>query len=91
MPIHLLYPFFAGFVLGYLFYDMLHYALHHVDLKGKMWIALKTHHLKHHFKDPDKGFGVSSPMWDIIVGSNFSSKLNDKKSGDKKTIGSKTV
>lgn len=91
MPLHFLYPFFAGFVLGYLFYDMLHYALHHVDLKGKMWIALKTHHLKHHFKDPDKGFGVSSPLWDIIVGSNFSSKLNEKKGVDKKTIESKTV
>lgn len=90
MAPYLLYPFFAGFVLGYLFYDMLHYALHHVDMKGKFWIALKTHHLKHHFKDPDKGFGVSSPLWDIIVGSNFT-KLNDKKSANKKTIESKTI
>ena len=90
MPLYLLYPFFAGFVLGYLFYDMLHYALHHVDLKGKMWIALKTHHLKHHFKDPDKGFGVSSPLWDIVVGSNFG-KLNDKKGANKKSVESKTA
>lgn len=68
------WPFFAGFVTGYLIYDMLHYAIHHVDMKSKWWVALKTHHLKHHFKDPDKGYGVSSKLWDIVVGSDFSSK-----------------
>ncbi len=66
------YPFYAGFVLGYLVYDMIHYAVHHADFTNKYWIALKTHHLKHHFKDPDKGYGVSSPIWDVLVGSNFS-------------------
>lgn len=69
-----LYPFFSGFVFGYLCYDMLHYAIHHAPMKGKIWMALKTHHLKHHFKDPDKGYGVSSPLWDVIIGTQFSSK-----------------
>ncbi|MEM9921660.1 MAG: sterol desaturase family protein [Bacteroidota bacterium] len=83
---------FAGFVLGYLIYDMLHYAIHHVEMKGKWWIALKTHHLKHHFKDPDKGYGVSSPFWDEIVGSNFR-KGNEKRRSDRKksNIHSKAV
>ena len=60
-----------GFLFGYLVYDMIHYAVHHANFTNKYWIALKTHHLKHHFKDPDKGFGVSSQVWDVIVGSNF--------------------
>ncbi len=66
-----LYIFFGGFLTGYLIYDMFHYAIHHVEVKGKLWNMLKTHHLKHHYNDPEKGFGVSSPLWDIIVRSNF--------------------
>ena len=72
-----LYPFFGAFLNGYLVYDMFHYAIHHMQVKGKLWNTLKTHHLKHHYNNPDKGFGVSSPLWDIIVGSNFDKgKLN---------------
>ncbi len=66
------YPFFIGFLIGYLAYDMLHYAIHHAPMKGKIWMALKTHHLKHHFKDPHNGYGVSSPIWDVVVGTQFS-------------------
>lgn len=72
------FPFFAGFLAGYLFYDMLHYAIHHAPMKGKIWMALKTHHLKHHFKDPDNGYGVSSPLWDVIVGTQFSNSKKEE-------------
>lgn len=72
------FPFFAGFLAGYLFYDMLHYAIHHAPMKGRIWMALKTHHLKHHFKDPDAGYGVSSPLWDIIIGSDFKNSKEQK-------------
>jgi len=68
------YPFFAGFLLGYLCYDMLHYAIHHATFKGKLWNVLKTHHLKHHYVDDTKGFGVSSPIWDVLVQSDFPKK-----------------
>jgi sterol desaturase/sphingolipid hydroxylase (fatty acid hydroxylase superfamily) len=68
------YPFYAGFILGYIAYDTLHYAIHHVNFKGKLWNVLKTHHLKHHYNDDTKGYGVSSPLWDLIVGSDFDKK-----------------
>ena len=43
-----LFPFFAGFISGYLVYDMIHYATHHAKGKGgKLWMVIKTHHLKH--------------------------------------------
>ncbi len=64
-------PFFVGFLTGYLFYDMTHYAVHHFNIHNKFWLALKKHHIKHHFQDPNKGYGVSSPIWDIIIGTNF--------------------
>ena len=30
-------PFFIGFIAGYLFYDMTHYAIHHFNFKSKLW------------------------------------------------------
>jgi sterol desaturase/sphingolipid hydroxylase (fatty acid hydroxylase superfamily) len=80
------FPFFAGFLAGYLFYDLLHYAIHHAPMKGKIWMMLKTHHLKHHFKDPDKGYGVSSTFWDIIAGTQFQNSKDRKKSKEKEVI-----
>jgi sterol desaturase/sphingolipid hydroxylase (fatty acid hydroxylase superfamily) len=64
-------PFFVGFLIGYLFYDISHYAIHHFNMHSKFWLNIKNHHMKHHYQDASKGFGVSSPLWDIIIGTNF--------------------
>ena len=68
---HFVAPFFVGFLTGYLFYDLTHYAVHHFNIHNKIWLALKKHHMRHHFQDAEKGFGVSSPLWDEIIGTNF--------------------
>ena len=67
-------PFFAGFLVGYLFYDITHYAIHHFNMHSKFWLMIKNHHMKHHYQDAHKGFGVSSPVWDIVIGTNFPQK-----------------
>jgi len=72
-PAHL-YSFFAGFVLGYLFYDMTHYAIHHANFKSPFWKKIKQHHMLHHYDDPSKGYGVSSVLWDKILDSDFPKK-----------------
>jgi sterol desaturase/sphingolipid hydroxylase (fatty acid hydroxylase superfamily) len=64
-------PFFPGFLVGYLFYDLSHFAVHHFNMHSKFWLAIKNHHMKHHYQDPNKGYGVSSPLWDIIIGTDF--------------------
>lgn len=61
-------PIFAGFVTGYLAYDMLHYAEHHLSMKWGFLKYVKRYHLLHHFKTPDDRFGVSSPLWDVVFG-----------------------
>ena len=71
LPLNGFFPFFAAFIMGYLIYDMIHYAIHHVPLKGKIWNLLKTHHIKHHYVHPSKGYGVSSPIWDNIARTKF--------------------
>jgi sterol desaturase/sphingolipid hydroxylase (fatty acid hydroxylase superfamily) len=57
---------FAGLVFGYLCYDMLHYATHHFPMKRGMWLWLKQYHLRHHYKDDQIGYGISSPLWDYV-------------------------
>lgn len=68
---HLAAPFFAGFIVGYIFYDITHYAIHHFGFKNKFWLAIKQHHMRHHYKDPELGFGVSSPIWDYAFRTNY--------------------
>ena len=64
-------PFFSGFVSGYLFYDMTHYAIHHLTFKSGLWMRIKKHHMVHHYKDDHNGYGVSSKFWDIIFRTDF--------------------
>ena len=61
-------PFFAGFIFGYICYDEIHYATHHAPMKGRTAQWLKHHHVLHHYRDPQKGYGVSSPLWDYVFG-----------------------
>jgi sterol desaturase/sphingolipid hydroxylase (fatty acid hydroxylase superfamily) len=61
-------PLFAGFVTGYLIYDMMHYAEHHLPMRWGPLKYLKRYHLLHHFKTPEHRFGVSSPLWDLVFG-----------------------
>lgn len=70
--------FFSGFMIGYLAYDTMHYAFHHFTFRNKILLALKSHHMKHHYQDPDKGYGVSSAIWDIIFKTDYSKKNNTK-------------
>ncbi|HEY8076783.1 MAG TPA: sterol desaturase family protein [Labilithrix sp.] len=59
-------PMFAGMALGYLCYDGTHYAVHHFKQTSRIGRFLKRHHMLHHHADHDGGFGVSSPLWDIV-------------------------
>lgn len=81
------YSFFAGFLTGYLFYDISHYAIHHFNMHSKFWLMIKNHHMKHHYQDSSRGFGVSTPLWDIFVGTNF---MNRKIKEERKLIDSDT-
>ena len=62
------YPIFAGFIVGYLAYDYTHYHLHHHTPTTKLGRRLREQHMRHHFQDHRYGYGVSSPLWDIVFG-----------------------
>jgi 4-hydroxysphinganine ceramide fatty acyl 2-hydroxylase len=61
----------AGFGSAYVLYDVLHYSFHHVDLNIGIYKRLKAYHNKHHYKEPALGFGVTSPLWDLVFRTNM--------------------
>jgi dihydroceramide fatty acyl 2-hydroxylase len=60
--------FAAGFLLGYLVYDMTHYYLHHFTPKTRFGRVMRELHMRHHFQDDTRGFGISAPFWDYVFG-----------------------
>ncbi len=71
LPARMMDAFFAGFLIGYLVYDMTHYAIHHANFKNPVLKRIKQHHMLHHYSDSTKGYGVSSSLWDIFFQSGF--------------------
>ena len=56
----------AGFWAGYLIYDMSHFYMHHYRPKSRVGKRLRELHMRHHFQDHTKGYGVSAPWWDVV-------------------------
>jgi dihydroceramide fatty acyl 2-hydroxylase len=56
----------VGFFAGYLAYDMIHYYVHHFRPRGRLGRMLRERHMRHHFQDETKGFGISAPYWDEV-------------------------
>jgi len=71
----LAYPFLGGFVSGYIIYSLMHYSMHHLK-PSRLLKPLWRHHSLHHYKYPDKAFGVSSTLWDRLFGTMPAKKEN---------------
>src|SRR5919199_1772827 len=56
----------GGFLAGYLLYDMIHYHVHHHRPKTRLGRTLRELHMRHHFQDDERGFGISAPYWDHV-------------------------
>jgi sterol desaturase/sphingolipid hydroxylase (fatty acid hydroxylase superfamily) len=59
---------FAGFVLGYVLYDTIHWYVHARKPTRGPGKILRREHLVHHFKESNSRFGVSCPWWDRVFG-----------------------
>jgi len=57
--------FFPGFLFGYIAYGSMHFAIHAYAPPKFLKALWRNHHL-HHYKAPERGFGVSSVLWDIV-------------------------
>ncbi len=76
------FPFFPGFIFGYLIYGSMHYAIHAWKPPFKFLKPLWRNHHLHHYKHGNLGFGVSSTIWDHVFGTMYDLK-NEKMDDDK--------
>lgn len=70
-------PFFAFFMIGYLCYDYIHYGVHHFPCKNRVMKYLKRYHMLHHHQGTNTRYGVSSPLWDLILGTYPKNKTSE--------------
>jgi len=77
------FMFFPGFILGYLLYGTMHYAIHAWNPPFKWMKPLWRNHHLHHYKDEHHGFGVSTTLWDRVFGTMFDLK---KEKEDKEKV-----
>lgn len=58
---------FTGFfLLGYLSYEYIHFAIHQSQPTNRLTQYLRRHHLTHHAHGSAGNFGVSTPLWDFV-------------------------
>jgi sterol desaturase/sphingolipid hydroxylase (fatty acid hydroxylase superfamily) len=58
----------AGFLAGYVAYDTIHFYVHHHRPTSRAGRFLREAHMRHHFQDDTRGYGVSAPWWDRVFG-----------------------
>lgn len=57
----------SGLLLAQIFYDSMHFWFHFGgDFKFKWFQELKEKHMKHHYRDKTKNFGVTTSFWDFV-------------------------
>ena len=77
------FAFFPGFLLGYLIYGTMHFAIHAWNPPYKWMKPLWRNHHLHHYKNEHQGFGVSTTLWDRLFGTMFDLK---KEKEDKEKV-----
>lgn len=60
--------FAGGLVLTYAAYEVLHRRIHTHGPRGRYGRWLRRHHLHHHYKTPRMNHGVTSSLWDVLLG-----------------------
>jgi len=74
-------PFFAFFLVGYLWYDYTHFAVHHFVPRTSLGKWIKQNHMTHHFVHEDHLWGVSTPLWDFVFGTYIGTKQRAGRAG----------
>jgi sterol desaturase/sphingolipid hydroxylase (fatty acid hydroxylase superfamily) len=67
--------FYSGLLAGFAAYELIHYRIHFCAPANTIEENLRTRHLIHHYRAPDRCFGVSVPLWDRIFGTDLSDNV----------------
>ena len=69
---------YAGGMIGYLIYDLSHYAMHRGPSQFEFFNTLRRRHMQHHYATPERWYGVSTPLWDHV----FGTTVPERRGGD---------
>lgn len=64
---------FLGFIVGYVIYDVIHYACHQWAMKGRIAQILKRHHMRHHYVAMDGNYAITALFLDRLFGTRIKS------------------
>ena len=65
----------SGIALGYVTYGLSHYLIHHVRFRHALVRKWAAYHHIHHYH-PDRNYGVTTPLWDVLLGTRYVSAQN---------------
>ncbi len=57
-----------GYLVGYAFYDWIHWRAHRRPIRHRYEAMVRKHHFIHHFHAPLQNHGVTSAFWDRVFG-----------------------
>jgi sterol desaturase/sphingolipid hydroxylase (fatty acid hydroxylase superfamily) len=58
----------AGWMLGYVVYDLQHWAIHARPARSRYGAWVRRHHFHHHDEAPGRNYAVTLPLWDLAFG-----------------------
>jgi len=57
---------FLGFAIGYVLYDVVHYACHQFPMRSPVLRQLRRHHIRHHYAKVDGNYAITAIFWDRL-------------------------
>ncbi|MGH8161628.1 MAG: sterol desaturase family protein [Gammaproteobacteria bacterium] len=70
MPARFAFLMMGAATFGYIVYGLTHFAIHHVRFKQPLLMRWAAFHHIHHYH-PESNFGVTTPLWDILLGTRY--------------------
>jgi sterol desaturase/sphingolipid hydroxylase (fatty acid hydroxylase superfamily) len=58
----------VGSIAGYLYYETVHFWIHRGARHGRWLGSQRANHMFHHFRGQHRCFGVTTPLWDLLLG-----------------------
>ncbi len=60
----------GAITFGYITYGLSHFTIHHVRFRQPLLRSWAAHHHVHHYH-PDSNFGLTTPLWDVLLGTHY--------------------
>ncbi len=84
-PLYIGPVFLAGIVQSYTIEEWVHHSVHFYNFRSSYFRYMKKHHFYHHTSNGmEKGFGLTSGMWDVVFKTRFPAAVRRRMYGGRK-------